>query len=149
MSVLNDPKLESLLAALHARSDEQLAALRSLRRRAGQRDAARGHGRGGAAQGLPQRQAGGAGGSLRRSSATAFAAPIGARRIVELGTWFGVSTLYLAAAVRDNAALGGLLLVVGTEHEQAKARHAARANFAEAGLSRTSSTCAKATCARP
>src|SRR5450631_3743660 len=29
MSVLNDPKLEGLLAALHARSDEQLAALRS------------------------------------------------------------------------------------------------------------------------
>jgi predicted O-methyltransferase YrrM len=55
---------------------------------------------------------------------------IGARRIVELGTSFGVSTLYLAAAVRDNG--GGL--VVGTEHEPAKAR-AARANFAEAGFS--------------
>ena len=38
---------------------------------------------------------------------------IGARRIVELGTSFGVSTIYLAAAVRDNG--GGL--VVGTEHE--------------------------------
>jgi predicted O-methyltransferase YrrM len=55
---------------------------------------------------------------------------IGARRIVELGTSFGVSTIYLAAAVRDNG--GGL--VVGTEHEPAKAA-AARANFAEAGLS--------------
>lgn len=54
---------------------------------------------------------------------------IGARRIVELGTSFGVSTLYLAAAVRDNG--GGV--VVGTEHEPAKAA-AARANFAEAGL---------------
>src|SRR6266568_4618857 len=29
MSVLQDPKLESLLATLHARSDEQLAALRT------------------------------------------------------------------------------------------------------------------------
>ena len=54
---------------------------------------------------------------------------IGARRIVELGTSFGVSTMYLAAAVRDNG--GGV--VVGTEHEAAKAR-AARANFSQAGL---------------
>ena len=54
---------------------------------------------------------------------------IGARRIVELGTSFGVSTLYLAAAVRDNG--GGV--VVGTEHEPEKAK-AALANFAEAGL---------------
>jgi predicted O-methyltransferase YrrM len=54
---------------------------------------------------------------------------IGARRIVELGTSFGVSTLYLAAAVRDNG--GGV--VIGTEHEAPKAA-AARANFAEAGL---------------
>jgi predicted O-methyltransferase YrrM len=54
---------------------------------------------------------------------------IGARRIVELGTSYGVSTLYLAAAVRDNG--GGL--VIGTEHEPTKAT-AARANFAAAGL---------------
>jgi predicted O-methyltransferase YrrM len=54
---------------------------------------------------------------------------IGARRIVELGTSFGVSTMYLAAAVRDNG--GGI--VIGTEHEPHKAK-AARANFAEAGL---------------
>ena len=60
---------------------------------------------------------------------------IGARRIVEFGTSFGVSTLYLAAAVRDNCrALGGAGLVIGTEHEPAKAK-AARANFAEARLS--------------
>jgi predicted O-methyltransferase YrrM len=60
---------------------------------------------------------------------------IGARRIVEFGTSFGVSTLYLAAAVRDNCrALGGGGVVIGTEHEPAKAK-AARANFAEAGLS--------------
>lgn len=54
----------------------------------------------------------------------------GARRIVEVGTSFGVSTLYLAAAVRANG--GGV--VIGTEHEPAKAA-AARANFAAAGLS--------------
>jgi predicted O-methyltransferase YrrM len=55
---------------------------------------------------------------------------LGARRIVEVGTSFGVSTLYLAAAVRDNG--GGT--VIGTEYEPAKAQ-AARANFAAGGLS--------------
>ena len=53
-----------------------------------------------------------------------------ARRVVEVGTSFGVSTLYLAAAVRDNG--GGL--VIGTEHEAQKAK-AARATFDAAGLS--------------
>jgi predicted O-methyltransferase YrrM len=57
-----------------------------------------------------------------------------ARRIVEAGTSFGVSTLYLAAAVRDNVRDdGGGGVVIGTEHEPAKAK-AARAHFAEAGL---------------
>ena len=54
---------------------------------------------------------------------------LNAQRVVEAGTSFGVSTLFLASAVRDNG--GGV--VIGTEHEPAKAR-AARANFAEAGL---------------
>ncbi|HEX3918645.1 MAG TPA: class I SAM-dependent methyltransferase [Caulobacteraceae bacterium] len=59
---------------------------------------------------------------------------IGARRVVELGTSHGVSTLYLAAAVRDACrAAGGEGVVIGVEHEPAKAA-AARANFAEAGL---------------
>ena len=52
-----------------------------------------------------------------------------ARRIVEAGTSFGVSTLFLAAAVRDNG--GGV--VIGTEYETAKAMKA-RQHFAEAGL---------------
>jgi predicted O-methyltransferase YrrM len=57
-----------------------------------------------------------------------------ARRIVEVGTSFGVSTLYLADAVRANlAADGGEGVVIGTEHEPAKAK-AARANFERAGL---------------
>jgi predicted O-methyltransferase YrrM len=55
---------------------------------------------------------------------------LSAMRVVEVGTSFGVSTLYLAAAVRANG--GGT--VIGTEHEPAKAA-AARAHFAEAGLS--------------
>ena len=53
----------------------------------------------------------------------------GARRIVEIGTSHGVSTLYLAAAVRANG--GGV--VIGTEHEAAKAK-IAHGHFAEAGL---------------
>jgi predicted O-methyltransferase YrrM len=57
-----------------------------------------------------------------------------ARRIVEAGTSFGVSTLFLAAAVRDNVRDdGGAGVVIGTEYEPEKAK-AARANFAEAGL---------------
>jgi predicted O-methyltransferase YrrM len=54
---------------------------------------------------------------------------MGARCILELGTSFGVSTLYLAAAVRDNG--GGR--VIGTENEPQKVA-AARSNFAAAGL---------------
>lgn len=53
----------------------------------------------------------------------------GVRTVVEAGTSFGVSTLYLAAAVRDNG--GGT--VIGTELEPEKAA-AARGHFAEAGL---------------
>lgn len=62
-----------------------------------------------------------------------------AKRVVEAGTSFGVSTLFLAAAVRDNTrdnvqGDGGEGVVIGTEYEPEKAK-AARANFAEAGLS--------------
>jgi predicted O-methyltransferase YrrM len=56
-----------------------------------------------------------------------------ARRVVEAGTSFGVSTLYLAAAVRENVGSEGEGVVIGTEYEPAKAA-AARAHFAEAGL---------------
>jgi predicted O-methyltransferase YrrM len=56
-----------------------------------------------------------------------------ARRVVEAGTSFGVSTLYLAAAVRANGFAPGEGVVIGTEHEPAKAA-AARANFEAAGL---------------
>jgi len=60
---------------------------------------------------------------------------LGARRVVEAGTSFGVSTLFLAAAIRDNLRqIGGNGVVIGTEYEPQKAR-AARAVFAEAGLS--------------
>jgi predicted O-methyltransferase YrrM len=58
-----------------------------------------------------------------------------AKRVVEAGTSFGVSSLYLAAAVRDNVhSDGGTGLMIGTEHEPQKAK-IARGHFAEAGLS--------------
>ena len=52
-----------------------------------------------------------------------------ATRVVEVGTSYGVSTLYLADAVRANG--GGV--VIGTEYEPAKAA-AAQANFEAAGV---------------
>ncbi|KAF1043863.1 MAG: hypothetical protein GAK35_02011 [Herbaspirillum frisingense] len=53
----------------------------------------------------------------------------GAKRIVEFGTSMGVSTIFLAAALRD---MGGGL-VIGTELEPGKAERA-RANLDAAGL---------------
>jgi predicted O-methyltransferase YrrM len=52
-----------------------------------------------------------------------------AQRIVEFGTSFGISTTYLAGAVRDNG--GGV--VVGSELEPGKVANARR-NIEEAGL---------------
>jgi len=56
---------------------------------------------------------------------------LGARRIVEAGTSFGVSTLFLASAVRDNLRHGQPTpgdgpppVVIGTEFEPTKARRA-------------------------
>jgi predicted O-methyltransferase YrrM len=56
---------------------------------------------------------------------------MGASRIVEAGTSFGISTLYLAAAVRDNDVEDGI--VIGTEHEPHKAKIALE-TFKQAGL---------------
>ena len=131
MSALRDAKLESLLTGLHARSDAQAAAMQSF-------DASRTN-------------------QVRPPAANEARAFLSdklvaldpdkaefcyqlcrandARRIVEIGTSFGVSTLYLAAAVRDNVgASGGNGVVIGTEYEPSKAA-AARAHFEQAGLS--------------
>jgi predicted O-methyltransferase YrrM len=57
-----------------------------------------------------------------------------ARRVVEFGTSFGVSTIYLAAAVRDTVReAGGDGIVIGSEIEPTKAK-VADANLADAGL---------------
>jgi predicted O-methyltransferase YrrM len=52
-----------------------------------------------------------------------------AKRIVEFGTSFGISTIYLACALRD----GGGRQLIGTELEPSKAQRA-RENLAAAGL---------------
>ena len=132
MSVICDPALERLLAALHARSDEQIAAMQQLRRPAGQGGVSAHRGRGQVFRSDKLV-------ALDRDKAEfcyLLCRANNARRIVEIGTSYGVSTLYLAAAVRDNvAAAGGHGVVIGTEYEPKKAC-AARAHFEQAGLSR-------------
>ena len=59
-----------------------------------------------------------------------LARSVKARSIVEFGTSFGISTLHLAAALRDNG--GGHL--IGSEFEPSKLVHA-RENLTAAGLS--------------
>ena len=54
---------------------------------------------------------------------------LGARHVVEFGTSFGISTIYLAAGVRDN----GAGLVIGSEIEPSK-QSVASTNLKEAGL---------------
>jgi predicted O-methyltransferase YrrM len=127
---MHDPELERLLAALHARSDAQAALLR-------RHEAARAKGA------LSENEIR----EFRRDKLVALdrdkaefcyqlCRATEARRIVEIGTSYGVSTLYLAAAVRDNVrAGGGDGVVIGTEYEPNKAA-AARTHFEQAGLSR-------------
>src|ERR1700742_3391007 len=100
MSVLNDPKLEALLDALHAQS-------------AGQEDAVGGYFRKRYTEGSLSWDGFDADATaffadkmvaLERDKAEAcymLCRAVRARRVVECGTSFGVSTLYLAAAVRD------------------------------------------------
>lgn len=124
--VLGDPKLESLLDALHARSKAQKPEAEHYWKT-----------RTGPWRGMEQRDHAFLSDKLvaldrdKAEFCYLTCRAIGARRIVEAGTSFGVSTLYLAAAVRDNG--GGI--VIGAENEPAKVA-AARANFEAAGLSR-------------
>jgi predicted O-methyltransferase YrrM len=59
-----------------------------------------------------------------------MAKSIGAKKIIEFGTSFGISTIYLALAVRENG--GGV--VIGTELVESKAQQTKK-NVDEAGLS--------------
>jgi predicted O-methyltransferase YrrM len=127
-SVLNDPKLQALLERLHAQSQAQEAETSAYFRRRGEAGELSWDGLDAQAHAFMADKLV----ALEPAKAEfcyLTARALGARRIVEVGTSHGVSTLYLAAAVRDNG--GGS--VVGTEYEPGKAR-IARANFAAASL---------------
>ncbi len=130
-SLLNDPKLEGLLDRLHAQSDLQVDETNAgFERREGEiaidqenfyDDAMR--------RFLLDKMV-----ALDRDKAQfcyLLCRSLNAKRVVEAGTSFGVSTLYLAAAVRDNKVENGV--VIGTEYEPMKVE-IARTNFKEAGL---------------
>jgi predicted O-methyltransferase YrrM len=131
MSVIHDPELARLLAALHAKSDEQAAALKIF-------DTQRSDAAHPPTEDEIKAFRGDKLVALDRDKAEfcyQLCRATNARRVVEAGTSYGISTLYLAAAVRDNIlAGGGDGVVIGTEYEPAKAA-AARAHFAQAGLS--------------
>ena len=131
-SILNDPKLESLLNRLHAQSDTQVEEIDNYftqRRRVGKLDLEKPYDNE-LHLFLSDKMV-----ALDRDKGEfcyQICRSIGARRIIEAGTSFGVSTMYLAAAVRDNQFKKGV--VIGTEHEPTKVKVALQ-NFEEAGLS--------------
>lgn len=141
MSVLNDPKLEAFLDALHAQSDGEAGAINDYFRRRIQEGTLSWDGFD------PEttaffRDKMVALEKVKAEYCYALCRALNAKRIVECGTSYGVSTLYLAAAVRDNIASssegdrnnpGGT--VIATEHEPAKAK-IARRSFEAAGLTR-------------
>jgi predicted O-methyltransferase YrrM len=134
MSVLHDPKLEQRLAALHAKSDKQLEAMKHhYAERAKQPKASGSEEASRTRRFLSDKLV-----ALDRDKAEfcyQLLRGIKARRVVEIGTSYGVSTLYLAAALRDNVqGTGDGAIVIGTEYEREKAT-AARNEFAKAGLS--------------
>ena len=131
-SPLNDPKLERLLDRLHAQSDaeiEETDAYFSRRERDGTLDHEN-YCDDDAHRFLADKMV-----ALDRDKAEfcyLLCRSLRATRVIEAGTSFGVSTLYLAAAVRDNQVENGV--VIATEHEPSKVE-VARENFREAGLS--------------
>jgi predicted O-methyltransferase YrrM len=132
-SITSDPTLAAVLERLHDRSEAQSAALSEyFGRRIAERSLTGFSLDADALRFLSDKMV-----ALERPKAEFcfnVCRALRARRIVEAGTSFGVSTLYLAAAVRANSAEdGGAGLVIGTEHEASKAA-AARQHFAEAGL---------------
>lgn len=127
-SSLDNPTVARVLTRLHGEARMDLFRFPGI---AAKEALARLTGRSGGALGMAERFAnlriplGPAAGQL----AYTLGRTIGARQIVEFGTSFGISTIYLAAAVRDNG--GGQ--VIGTELAESKWR-IARANLADAGL---------------
>jgi len=128
MSVLKDSGLEGLLTRLHDRSEEQEKNRNAPERN---RDGGRTHAGDAASVRTFMRDKMVALDRDKAEFCYQLCRANKSRRIVEIGTSYGVSTLYLAAAVRDNWGKDGL--VIGTEYEPGKAE-AARTHFAEAGF---------------
>ncbi len=131
-SPLKDPKLEALLDRLHAQSDAQVSKINAY---FGRRDQEGTLDKKNFFDDQMHRFYADKMVALDRDKAEfcyQLCRSLRATRVVEAGTSFGVSTLYLAAAVRDNQVENGV--VIGTEYEPKKAE-AALANFKEAGLS--------------
>jgi predicted O-methyltransferase YrrM len=128
MSILNDPNLEVLLDALHAQSAGQDDAINSYFRRRIQEGTLSWEGMDAETTTFFRDKMV----ALEKEKAEycyTLCRALRARRIVECGTSHGVSTLYLAAAIRDNG--GGQ--VIATEWEADKAK-IARRNFEAGGL---------------
>ncbi len=126
MSPLHDPKLEALLDRLHTQSDAQVDETDAYYERREQD---------GSIDDDMHRFLSDKMVALDRDKAEfcyQLCRSLRATRVVEAGTSFGISTLYLAAAVRDNQVENGV--VIGTEHEPSKVKIALE-NFREAGLS--------------
>ena len=129
MSVLNDARLEGLLDALHAQSAGQDGAINAYFTRRIQEGTLSWDGLDAETNAFFADKMV----ALEKVKAEycyMLCRALNAKRIVEAGTSFGVSTLYLAAAIRDNG--GGT--VIATEYEPQKAK-IARRNFEAAGLS--------------
>ena len=130
-SPLKDPKLEALLNRLHAQSDAEVGevdAYFARRERDGSLDTEN-YCDDDMHRFLADKMV-----ALDRDKAEfcyQLCRSLRATRVVEAGTSFGISTLYLAAAVRDNQVENGV--VIGTEHELSKVE-VARENFKVAGL---------------
>jgi predicted O-methyltransferase YrrM len=133
MSVLDDPALQSLIDDLQNRSTEQVPELGRYfgeRMAAGDLDWNRLDGA--ANQFLADKMV--ALEPIKAEFCYLMCRALRATRIVEVGTSFGVSTLYLAAAIRaEQQASGARGTVIATEYEPKKAA-AARANWTAAGL---------------
>lgn len=128
MSLLNDPKLEAFLDALHAQSEGQNDAINAyFRKRIEERTLSWKGFDADTTRFFADKMV-----ALEKVKAEycyALCRAMNAKRIVECGTSYGVSTLYLAAAARGNG--GGI--VIATEWEAEKAA-IARRNFETAGL---------------
>lgn len=129
-SPLNDSKLETFLKELHTKSDAQISERKAYfaqRRREGKIDPNNfdddTH------RFMSDKMV-----ALDRAKAEfcyQLCRALRATRVVEAGTSYGISTLYLAAAVRDNQIENGV--VIATENEPKKIV-AARENFKKANL---------------